>query len=54
MVEGPTDEHFWSCYIPDSLCKLQRVCGKPDVLRLLDTYKEREVPGVAGLVDADY
>ena len=54
MVEGPVDEKFWADFIPDKFCKLQRVVGKPDVLRLLKANLLRGLPGIAGLVDADY
>lgn len=54
LVEGPTDETLWSHFIPSSICKLQRVCGKPEVMKLLKSDSLRRLPGFAGIVDADY
>lgn len=54
FVEGPSDEKLWSKFIPDSICKLQGVCGKTNVIKLLDSDTLHSIEGVAGIVDADY
>ncbi len=53
LVEGVTDRALWAEYAADD-CQLRPAQGKDLILEVLRAPFLRDMPGIAGIVDADY
>lgn len=54
MVEGKTDEVLWEEYRSREDCTLYPAYGKNKIIDALEVARQREMRGVAGIVDLDY
>lgn len=54
IVEGDSDCHFFSTFVDPKACKIYPARGKDIVIKAVDLLVARKMPGILGIVDADY